>query len=196
MDTFHVTLATEERTALCSSNTDRVRAAASVTRTCGRELLLFCVVDDHVHLVLRGTAKRVGQLAGNVSQSLRRSGTPLDRARIRPVSSRSHLRTLVRYVLDQTTHHTLSTAPHPALWPGSSFWDLVGARAMPGFGATPLREALPRLTSDDVWGAVGLPALEPESGDGTPPTPLPLGSTPDGPGSPTGPPTAWPTAVR
>ncbi|MCA9569544.1 MAG: hypothetical protein KC656_16975 [Myxococcales bacterium] len=35
---------------------------------------------------------------------------------------------------------------------------------MPGFGATPLREALPRLTSDDVWGAVGLPALEPESG--------------------------------
>ncbi|MCA9569545.1 MAG: hypothetical protein KC656_16980 [Myxococcales bacterium] len=110
MDTFHVTLATEERTALCSSNTDRVRAAASVARTCGRELLFFCVVDDHVHLVLRGTAKRVGQLAGNVSQSLRRSGTPLDRARIRPVSSRAHLRTLVRYVLDQITHHTLSTA--------------------------------------------------------------------------------------
>ena len=72
---------------------------------------------------------------------------------------------LLRYVLDQSSHHALSSAPHPGRWSGSCFWDLVGARRLPGFAPGALQAALPRLSRDEVWSAVGLAPLEPASDD-------------------------------
>ncbi|MCB9699949.1 MAG: hypothetical protein H6738_24390 [Alphaproteobacteria bacterium] len=164
MQTFHVTLAADDRQTLFIDERQRCAAATALARVGGDALLLFCAVDDHVHLVLRGEARRVAQMAGNASQALRWIGrVGLEPARIRPVASRVHLHSLVRYVLDQSTHHALATATHPARWSGSCFWDLVGARRLPGFGPGALQASLPRLSRSDVWGAVGLPPLEPAS---------------------------------
>lgn len=43
--------------------------------------------------------------------------------------------------------------------------DLVGARLLGGFTPLALREALPRLTREAVWGAVGLAPLDPAGDD-------------------------------
>lgn len=43
-----------------------------------------------------------------------------------------------------------------ALWTGSCFQDLVGARLLPGFDPKPLRAELPRLAQRDLLEAVGL----------------------------------------
>ena len=45
---------------------------------------------------------------------------------------------------------------HPAGWPGSCFWDLVGARRLPGFDPSALLRELPRLDEGRFWRAVGL----------------------------------------
>lgn len=163
---WHCTIAGDERVALFPSEPDRLAAVRTLARVGGTALVLFCVVDDHVHLVMAGERTRVGQLAGNVSQSLGRgAAAPLEPARIRPVESRAHLESLVRYVLDQSRHHALTTAGHRARWPGSCFLDLVGARVLAGFSPLALREALPRLPREAVWGAVGLEPVEPAADD-------------------------------
>ena len=162
MEAQHVTIATVERMALCSSDEDRACAAACVARVCARHAPLFCASDDHLHAVVLVDRGRAGRLAAWLSHSLRDTlGARLQPARIRPVEGRRHLHNLVRYVLDQTDHHELSTACHPALWPGSSFQDLVGARLLRGFDSTLLREALPRVRLAEVFAAVRLPVVEP-----------------------------------
>ena len=60
------------------------------------------------------------------------AAAPMAPAHVSPVNDRGHLASLVRYVLDQTTHHELQNVAHPALWRGSSFADIVGARIRPG----------------------------------------------------------------
>lgn len=159
---WHVTIASVDRLAIFPSDAQRRRAAVAIARVGGASILLFCAADDHVHLVIVGERARAGRVAANVSLALRRiAAAPLDEARIRPVRDRGHLHALVRYVLDQTSHHDLSTAAHPALWPGSSFSDLVRARILPGFDPRALREALPRLSAADLFRAVGLAKIGP-----------------------------------
>ena len=159
---FHAVVAVEDRLSLCSSDRERTAAARAIARTGGAELLLFCVADDHAHTLIRGEPRRASQVAGNIAQALQRAcRVRLQPTFVKPVESRSHLKSLVPYILDQTTHHGLTTAAHPATWPGSAFLDLVGARIGTTFGPEPLREALPRLTRDEVWAAVKLPHVDP-----------------------------------
>lgn len=70
------------------------------------------------------------------------------------MQGRAHLENLVPYLLSQTSHHGLRV--HPALWNGSCFLDLVGARAISGLHLQ-LFDALPRYRIADVMEAVGLP---------------------------------------
>jgi hypothetical protein len=134
----------------------------AVVRTLGATCPLFCVADDHAHAVVTCAPEQVGRLAGSLVQALAFVSTqPLASAYVGEVRTRAHLQSLVAYVLDQTTHHALTTADHPALWEGSSFRDLVGARLIEGFRLVTLREMLPRLTRREVWGAVGLEPVEP-----------------------------------
>jgi len=58
-------------------------------------------------------------------------------------------------VLEQPTKHGLPG--HPALWPGSCFPDLVGARRLPGLSLRlRLSEALPRFRLRSAYAHVGL----------------------------------------
>lgn len=107
--------------------------------------MLFCIVDDHLHVVLLCEAQQAGVLSRELLLALRPlTGPNLAPAFVRPVEGRGHLEWLVRYVLEQPTKHGLPG--HPALWPGSCFPDLVGARRLPGLSLRlRLSEALPRF---------------------------------------------------
>jgi len=123
------------------------------------------VVDDHVHFVAGCDRTRAGRFAHGLVRALRAvSSTHVDPARIRPVENRAHLQWLLRYVLSQTARHGLPE--HPALWTGSCFQDLAGARFLDGFGLCTAR-VLPRLRLREILDIVGLPRapIEPATGD-------------------------------
>lgn len=74
-------------------------------------------------------------------------------ARIRPVEGRSRLEWLLRYCIQPPVKHGIGA--HPALWSGSCFQDLVGARWLPDL-RMPVREMLPRLRLGEVYGFAGM----------------------------------------
>jgi len=138
-----------------------VRALAAVA---GEKTVLFCIVDDHVHLVVRCDRTAAGRLAQSISVSLQRltdvgikAGTYIG-----PVESRAHLFRLVGYLLTQPPHHGLSV--HPALWTGSCFQDLVGARVV-GILGQPLASFFPRFQLSSVMETVGLGSRLPAPAD-------------------------------
>lgn len=157
MGTWHLTVASDGRQVLFPSEERRRAAVRVLARAAGREAALFCVVDDHVHLVVLCERERLGWLGRALRLGLRPvAAAPLAPVRVRPVETRGHLETLVPYVLSQTVHHGL--AEHPALWTGSCFQDLARARWLPEVEARArLGEALPRLTGEALLAAVGLP---------------------------------------
>ncbi|RME26697.1 MAG: hypothetical protein D6798_06175 [Deltaproteobacteria bacterium] len=163
MQTVHLTFSAEGRLALFPDEAARRRAVRALARVGGDALLLFCVVDDHVHVVVRSEPDRTGRLARALLLALRAvAADGILPAHLRPVTDRAHLQWLVRYVLHQPAKHALGT--HPALWSGSCLPDLVGARVLPGAAlAATLAAQLPRLRQRTLFEAVGLPPqpLEP-----------------------------------
>lgn len=162
---WHFTPASDGRKPVLPGEDARRAAVRVLARVAGAELVLFSLVDDHVHVVALGERSRMGRLGRALVLGLRPlAAAPVTPARVRPVETRAHLESLVRYVLGQVAHHGL--AAHPALWTGSCFQDIVGARWLPGLGLR-LGEALPRLTRATVLDAVGLrgAAVEPASDD-------------------------------
>ncbi|MES2640320.1 MAG: hypothetical protein V4850_12580 [Myxococcota bacterium] len=163
MRTFHLTFATRGRQPVAPDESIRRALVRVIVRVAGISLVLFCVVDDHVHVVVLCTREVAGRLAQSLVLALRgASPVPVRAADITPVNSRPHMVELLRYVLTQSEHHGLA-AP-AALWSGSCFPDLVGARVIEGWRYN-IREALPRFRRRDAYVAVGLPAepLEPVS---------------------------------
>lgn len=151
---WHLTLSSDGRFPIVSDEAARLHAVRTLARIIPQDMALFCVVDDHDHLVLRGERPRAGLLGRSVRLALGHDARGrLEPARIRPVESRSHMLWLVRYVLTQAPHHGLPT--HPALCSGSCFLDLVGARVIPGFTLC-LGEVLPRLQRSELYRIVGL----------------------------------------
>lgn len=121
-------------------------------------MLLFCVMPDHVHLVLLCNRDRAGRIAQAANLALARiAGPGMQPAHIRAVEDASHPASLLPYVLRQLGHHGLPG--HAALWDGSVFQDLIGARLLGGFRANLVR-AQPTFRLRDALAAVGLP-LEP-----------------------------------
>jgi hypothetical protein len=130
------------------------RAVLALARVAAGSLVMFCIVDDHLHLVLVGSRARAGRLGRAISLALRPlAAGPMQPAFRRPVVERHHLETLVDYALGQPVRHGLPG--HPALWTGSSYLDLVGARYLPGLELR-LREVLPRLTRGRLHASVGI----------------------------------------
>lgn len=130
------------------------KAVLAVARGCGPALLLFCLVDDHLHLALQGDRQRVavvGRSLHRVTAGL--SGLDLEPAWTEEISSRSHLMTLLRYYLTQPDHHGL--AMHPALWSGSCLHDIIQTRWVEGFSLC-LASALPRVRAEYAFEVVGL----------------------------------------
>jgi len=131
---WHLVVESEGRQALFHEEVelrDVVRALAAIA---GAETVLFCVVDEHLHVVVFCSRERAGRLAQSIKLALKaRTRVPLKHPTfIEPVENRPHLERLVAYVLKQPSHHNLPV--HPALWTGSCFLDLVGARSVGALG--------------------------------------------------------------
>ena len=155
MAVWHLTFAADGRNPLFLDEGCRLTAVRRLAAVAGPRVVLFCLVDEHVHVVLTGERVEVGRMARSVLLALRPwAAVSIDPARIRLVAGRAHLRRLVRYVLDQPRHHDLPG--HPALWSGSCFVDLVGARVVPNLDLR-IREVLPRFRLREAHEAVGLP---------------------------------------
>jgi len=154
MKIWHLTLATEGRLPLIEGEAAYRAAVMTLARTLG-PLLLFCIVDEHLHTVFRCSEQRRPKLRSGVTRAVQALAiNPVASSFIRRVERRSHLDWLVRYVVTQVQHHNLSH--HPALWTGSCFLDLIGARVVEGL-VLPIFSCLPRLGPEDVCAMVGLP---------------------------------------
>ncbi len=158
MRSYHLTFAAVGRHPLFPVEATRRAAVRALGRVAGAWIVLFAVVDDHVHVVLSCEEDRIGRLARAILLALRPlASAEIEPAHLRPVRDRGHMEWLVGYVLGQPAHHSLPE--HPALTTGSCYPDLVGARVIPGM-EMPLLRALPRFRLRDACRAVGLPEVE------------------------------------
>ncbi len=151
-------VSTVGRLALARSEPERRTLVRAFARAGRERLLAFDLVDDHAHAVISGERPRL------VARDLRRSLAAVrpelefDPPHLKLVDTRRYLRWLLTYLLVQPTKHGLDT--HPALWTGSCFQDLVGARLLTGFSVAPLRAALPRLRLRSLFSDVGLSEIK------------------------------------
>lgn len=155
----HLTFSSVGRLVLFPDEARRRLAVRAVVRIAADRLVLFCVVDDHTHVVIVCEVGRERTVAGAIVRGLRAlAAAPIASPHVQVVERRAHLSWLVPYSIDQTEHHGIEG--HPALWSGSCFQDLVGARVI---GATDarIRTALPRLSRSDFFRMAGLPELSP-----------------------------------
>ena len=155
MQTYHLTWATVGRQPILPTETARRQFLHALAAVAGAFILLFALVDDHIHLVIHVDPTKFGLLQRSLSKILRaRASAPLARIDIRPVETRGHLKNLVSYCLNQPQHHGLPW--DPATTTGSCFPDLVGARRIPGL-SLPLATTLPRFQLREAFDAVGIP---------------------------------------
>ena len=91
---WHLTISSSRRDNLFPTRSHRVRLARQVTRV-GAPVLLYCAVDDHLHLVVEG--ERPVRLGGALVRSLS-TRSEVAPAHIKEVAGRRHLLTLVDYV--------------------------------------------------------------------------------------------------
>jgi hypothetical protein len=154
MSISHITIPVRGRRALTRDETERRTLVRTLAATGGPRLLLFGLVDDHFHAAAR--TNRPGYLARDLRKVLRnrRPDLELKPSHLEPVGTRSYLRWLVDYILRQPAKHGLFV--HPALWTGSCFQDLVGARLLPGYDPRGLLEELPRFRLRQAYEIVGL----------------------------------------
>jgi len=152
---FHSTFASDGRMPAFATEAQQRASVRALVRTAGSRLALFCLADEHAHVVSAGTRAQTGHLGRAVRASLSNaSGVAVDAARIRPVESRSHAEWLARqYIVGQPEKHRLRD--DPALYSGSCFQDLVRARHIVDLR---IQELLPRFRIEDVMATVGLPA--------------------------------------
>ena len=156
MALWHLTVASDGRLPLLPDERSVRAAVRLLAREAGDRMALFCAVDSHVHAVVLAEPAEASWLGRALTLGLRAlAGTPTEPARRRPVEHRGHAESLLRYLLTQVGHHGLPV--HPALWSGSCFQELAGARAVAGLQLR-LREVLPRVRPDDIKEIVGLPA--------------------------------------
>ncbi len=151
MHIWHLTYASDGRNPLFPDEVACRKAVRVLGRVAGTSTVLFNIVDDHLHLVLWCDRQRRGRLARALVQALRQVATvPVESARVRAVENRAHMKWLVDYLLSQTIHRGIPA--HTALWSGSCFPDLIGARWVPRMELQ-LRKALPpkRCACDWPW---------------------------------------------
>lgn len=161
MKLIHFNFATVGRKRLFAREADRLAATRALIRVLGPWLLLFCIVDDHVHALVFGEPAHVAQLAGHLQLAfLALPGCPpLQATWFEEIEDRRHLMSMVPYVLRQTRHHDMPD--HPAGWFASSFQDLVGARRLDPGAFARLTAHLPRLRLLQVWAAVEVTPQQP-----------------------------------
>jgi hypothetical protein len=155
MSLLHITIATVGRVPLTRGEVQLRAAVHGLLYACRGRLLLFSIVDDHLHCVVLGGGP--GYLARAIACQLRKIQPKLHLQRYHAVEvdGRAHLERLVGYLLRQPGKHDLS-GTHSALWSGSCFLDLVGARHLPLYDLSLLRAELPRFRLRTYMPEVGL----------------------------------------
>lgn len=165
MRTWHLTFNDPDRNTLFHGERELRLAVRTIHRIARERLVLFSIADDHVHIVLEASASKLGRLCRSLLISLRHiSEIPILPAYVRAVRGQPHLQNLVFYHLRQPTKHGLPS--HPALWTGSCFQDLAGARRLADLPSR-LQGLLPRFRLSVLLPELGVPpeALEPASSD-------------------------------
>jgi hypothetical protein len=121
-------------------------------------LALFSIVLEHLHQV----ALTNGAGGSAVSKATKRAlgtmvATPFDETDIRTVGSRDYVENLFRYHLVQPAKHNVPGPP--ALWEGSCFLDLVGARRIRGL-VLHIERIMPHVDKTMACEHVGLSGVE------------------------------------
>jgi hypothetical protein len=155
---WHLTFRANGRNVLFRDEASRLAAVRRLAHKAGTHIVVFCLVDEHVHVAVTGDRSKAGRFSRSILLATRPwTAVALEPAEITPVTNRFHLQRLVPYVLGQPMRHRLPV--HPALWSGSCFVDLIGARAIEGLNLLVAR-LLPRFRLRDALCAVGLPKAE------------------------------------
>jgi hypothetical protein len=165
MEIVHITLTAmrDSRLPLFPTEEAYLDALHRIGAVCGGCLALFALLAEHLHLVALLSRARAGHLARGVLLTLRPIvATPLAPSYIKPVTTRAHMRWLLKYMLEQPREHGMSG--HPALWVGSCLPDLVGARAVPGLDLC-IERAMPDFSQAAATSLVGLSAGRIEAAD-------------------------------
>jgi hypothetical protein len=152
---IHYTQATLTRFAFVHGERERRTFIRELARIAGPRLLMFGLADDHQHTGLAGDTLNL--LVRDLRATMRRLRPDLELApaHVKPFEDRRHLRSTVDYLIRQPTKHELDGV-HPALYSGTCFLDLVGARLLQGYEVDRLRAELPRLKDVDLLPIVGL----------------------------------------
>ena len=158
MQPWQLTIATDTRHALFPSEARRLASIFTLVRVFQEILVMFCIVDDHVHLVVLSSRERLGHISRMFKLCMAaQAAAPTAPVRTKAIEGRRHMESVHRYVLRQPSHHGLPG--HQALWSGSCFPDLVGARWIPG-AALRIHDVLPRIRPADACRCVGLDPKE------------------------------------
>ena len=156
MQTWNLGFSADGRHPLFTTEAARRAAVRLIYRHAGHCLVLFCVVDDHVHVIVYCSRAMAHKLKRALQLGLRAIAEPeLEQAYLKEIRSRDHLEYQVKYLLGQLEHHRLPA--HPARWSGSCFADIVGARIVDGVQLQ-WQKVLPRTRLADTWRTVGLPS--------------------------------------
>jgi len=160
MKMWHLTFSSDGRNSLFINESSRLTAVRELARVAGGQIILFCLVDEHIHVAVLSESAVIGRIARSILLCMRQRADGLpEPAHLRQVKTRSHMQWLVRYLLEQPSKHGLPG--HQALWSGSCFLDLAGCRIVQGLQIQKrLTEVLPRLRLRDIYQAVGLPSEE------------------------------------
>lgn len=161
MTVWHLGFSSTKRGTLLPDEAQRRAAVRALADVAGDRLALFSLVHTHKHLLVREQERRIKTLGANVRRALSAvTEEPLNEPWIERVDGTSHKEYLVRYILQQPSHHKVGL--HDALWTGSCFLDLAGARLVEGLRLC-IWDLLPSLPRSVIYKHVGLPtsAAEP-----------------------------------
>lgn len=154
MRPWQLGIASTTRHSLFPSEALRLRAVLNIVRIFRDVLVMFCVVDDHVHVIVICDERDCWVHARSFKLSMAAvAAVPTKPVHIEPVHGRNHMESVHRYVLRQPSHHGLPG--HQALWTGSCFPDLVGARWIPNLDLR-IADVLPRYGAEHACRKVGL----------------------------------------
>jgi hypothetical protein len=162
MAVWHLGFSSTKRGTLYPDEAQRRRAVHALVAAAGESLALFNIVNRHKHVLIRKQGS-IAKVSGDIQSALSAvSEEPLNDPWTERVEGTKHQASLLRYILQQPSHHDVEV--HDALWTGSCFLDLAGARIIDGLRLQ-IWDLLPNVSRSIIYQHVGLPghSIEPVS---------------------------------